>query len=118
MKPASASNGSRGSNAKPVNSICNSFLINLFLQQFLGRLPGREVCSSLLACAILRAEVKRIENIIVTEVSLKTRADDQAAIEQCLTEMQRLHEQMERDQEDIDRLRAETKAHLAELQAA
>jgi hypothetical protein len=31
--------------------------------------------------------------------------------------MQRLHEQMVRDQEDIDRLQAETKALLAALQA-
>jgi hypothetical protein len=35
-----------------------------------------------------------------------------------LAEMQRLHEQMAHDQEDIDRLRAETKALLAALQAA
>ena len=59
-----------------------------------------------------------MENTIATEVSLKTRADYQAAIEQCLAEMQRLHEQMERDQEDIDRLRAATQALLAALQAA
>jgi hypothetical protein len=59
-----------------------------------------------------------MENTIATEVSLKTRADYKAAIEQCLAEMQRLHEQMARDQEDIDRLRAETKALLAALQAA
>lgn len=55
---------------------------------------------------------------ITTEVSLKTPADYEAAIDQCLAEMQRLHEQMERDQEDIDRLRAETKALLAALKAA
>ena len=59
-----------------------------------------------------------MENTIATEVSLKTRADYRAAIEQCLTQMQHLHEQMERDQEDIDRLRAETKTLLAALQAA
>ena len=59
-----------------------------------------------------------MENTIETEVSLRTRADYKAAIEQCLTVMQRLHEQMERDQEDIDRLRAETKALLAALKAA
>ena len=59
-----------------------------------------------------------MENTIATEVSLKTRAGYKAAIEQCLTEMQRLHEQMERDQEDIDCLRVETKALLAALQAA
>lgn len=56
-----------------------------------------------------------MENTITTEVSLKTPPDYEAAIEQCLTEMQRLHEQMERDQEDIDRLRIETKTLLAEL---
>ena len=78
----------------------------------------REVCSGLLVYVILGAEVQSMENTIATEVSLKTRADYQAAIEQCLAEMQRLHEQMERDQEDIDRLRAETKALLAALQAA
>jgi hypothetical protein len=59
-----------------------------------------------------------MENTIATEVSLRTRADYKAAIEQCLTEMQRLHEHMERDQEDIDRLRAETRALLAALKAA
>ena len=51
-----------------------------------------------------------MKNTIATEVSLKTRADYKAAIEQCLAEMQRLHEQMARDQEDIDRLQVETKA--------
>ena len=56
-----------------------------------------------------------MENIIVTESSLKTPADYEAATERCLIEMQRLHEQMERDQEDIDQLRTETKALLAEL---
>ena len=64
------------------------------------------------------AEVQSMANTIATEVPLKTRADYKAAIEQCLTEMQRLHEQMARDQEDIDRLRAEIKALLAALQAA
>jgi hypothetical protein len=59
-----------------------------------------------------------MENTIATEVALETPADYEAAIEQCLAEMQRLHEQIVRDQEDIDRLRAETKALLAELKAA
>ena len=59
-----------------------------------------------------------MDNTIATEVSLKTPADYEAAIDQCLVEMQRLHEHMERDQEDIDRLRAETKAILAALKAA
>jgi hypothetical protein len=59
-----------------------------------------------------------MENTSATEVALETPADYEAAIEQCLAEMQRLHEQIVRDQEDIDRLRAETKALLAELKAA
>jgi len=59
-----------------------------------------------------------MENTMTTEVSLRTRNDYKAAIEQCLTETQRLHEQMERDQEDIDRLRTETKALLATLKDA
>ena len=54
----------------------------------------------------------------MTAVSSRTWADYQAAIMQCLTEMQRLHAQIERDQEDIDRLRTEYKALLAALQAA
>ncbi len=59
-----------------------------------------------------------MENTIATEVSLKTRADYKVPIEQCLTEKQRLHEPLVRDQEDSDRLRAETKALLAALQTA
>ena len=59
-----------------------------------------------------------MENTITTEIPLKTRADYNAAIEQCFIEMQHLHEQMERDQADIDQLRAETKAILDTLKAA
>jgi peptidoglycan hydrolase CwlO-like protein len=59
-----------------------------------------------------------MENIITTESSLKTQADYEAAIDQCLAEMQRLQDQIERDQEDIDQLRTETKALLTELRGA
>lgn len=59
-----------------------------------------------------------MENTSTTEVPLRTRADYIAAIEQCLIEMQHLHEQMERDQQDSDRLRVETRALLAALQTA
>jgi hypothetical protein len=59
-----------------------------------------------------------MKHTIATNVSLKTPADYEAAIEQCLAEMQHLHEQIERDQEDIDRLRVETKALLAALKVA
>src|SRR5262245_20000167 len=82
------------------------------------RLLGREVCSDLLAYVIVGAEVQSMENTITTAVFLKSRSDYKAAIERYLAEMQRLHEQMARDQQDIDRLRAAAKALVAELQAA
>jgi hypothetical protein len=66
----------------------------------------------------VHAQVESMKNTIATEVSRKTRADNQAAIEQCLTERPRLYEQIARDQEDIDHLRAETKALLAASRAA
>ncbi len=72
-------------------------------------------CSGQLVCAVLKTDVYGMENTTTIEVSLKTPSDYKAAIEQCLAQMQHLHEQMERDQEDIDRLRTETKALLAEL---
>ena len=46
--------------------------------------------------------VQSMENTMTTAVSLKPRANYKATIEQCLAEMQRLHEHMVRDQEDID----------------
>jgi hypothetical protein len=49
---------------------------------------------------------------------LKTPSDYEAAMEQCLTRMQQLREQMNKDQTDIDRLKAETRAILAQLKAA
>ena len=76
------------------------------------------MCQNLSETDFVGAEVESMENTIATDVSLKMRADYEAAIEQCLAEMRRLHEQMARDQEDIDRLRVETTALLAALQAA
>ena len=49
---------------------------------------------------------------------LKTAADYEAAIEGCLTQMRQLRERMDRDQAEIDRLKAETRALLAQLRAA
>ena len=69
-------------------------------------------------CVTRGVEVQTMENIITTESSLKTQADYEAAIDQCLAEMQRLQDQIERDQEDIDQLRTETKALLTELRGA
>jgi hypothetical protein len=50
-----------------------------------------------------------MEHTMTTAVFLKTRSDYKAAIEQYMAEMQRLHDQMARDQEDINRLRVEAR---------
>jgi peptidoglycan hydrolase CwlO-like protein len=44
--------------------------------------------------------------------------DVQAAIEKCVAEVQNIIDQMANDQTEIDRLKAETRAMLAELKAA
>jgi hypothetical protein len=44
-----------------------------------------------------------------------TAAEYEAAIDQCLERMHRLREQIDRDQAEIDRLRAQTQTKLAEL---
>ncbi|HZO88649.1 MAG TPA: hypothetical protein VFB38_09955 [Chthonomonadaceae bacterium] len=40
---------------------------------------------------------------------LKIAADYKAAIEECLVEMRRLHEQMDKDQAEIERLKVEAR---------
>ena len=49
---------------------------------------------------------------------LKSAADYEAAIEGCLAQMRQLRQRMDRDQAEIDRLKAETRALLDELRAA
>lgn len=44
-----------------------------------------------------------------------TEAEYQAAIERCLAEMKRLRVQIDEDQQEIDRLKTETRAIIAEL---
>ena len=44
-----------------------------------------------------------------------TESEFEKAIELCLTEMRRTREQMNNDQQDIDRLKTETQAIIAEL---
>jgi Tfp pilus assembly protein PilN len=44
-----------------------------------------------------------------------TNENDEAAIEQCWAELQRLRKQIDADQAEIDRLKAETQAMLASL---
>ena len=48
-------------------------------------------------------------------LSPQTEAEYEMAIEHYLDEMKRIREQMNEDQDDIDRLKAETQAILAEL---
>lgn len=45
-------------------------------------------------------------------------ADIEEAIQQCVAEMERATEQMTRDQGDIEKLKAETRAILAALRVA
>ena len=48
----------------------------------------------------------------------KSEAEMKAAIKQLLVEVERNRKKMQRDQEDIDRLKARTSAMLAQLEAA
>ncbi|HZT44462.1 MAG TPA: hypothetical protein VFA07_20020 [Chthonomonadaceae bacterium] len=48
----------------------------------------------------------------------QTEAELIQAIDQCLEQMEHLRHRMEQDQEEIDRLKAETRAILAQLKAA
>lgn len=48
----------------------------------------------------------------------KDDAELEAAIEQIFVEIEREHEQMKKDQEEIDRLKVRTRAILAQLKAA
>jgi len=50
--------------------------------------------------------------------ALQTAADFEAATDQCLAQIARLREQMDRDQAKIDRLKAETRTILVQLKAA
>ncbi len=50
--------------------------------------------------------------------SSENEAEIKAAIQQFLAEIERNHEKMQRDQEDIDRLKARTRAMLAQLETA
>ena len=51
----------------------------------------------------------------LNQASPKTELEYENAIELCLTEMRRTREQINNDQQDIDRLKAETQAIIAEL---
>lgn len=56
-----------------------------------------------------------MQNTAVTLPEPRTEAEYQAAIDQMLTEMERLNRQMESDRKEIDRLKSETRALLVGL---
>jgi hypothetical protein len=59
-----------------------------------------------------------MEETAHTQQELEAAAAYEAAVTQYLTEMQHLNEQMQKDQAEIDRLKAETREMLARLKAA
>lgn len=59
-----------------------------------------------------------MDETALPQPALQTAADYEAAIEQCLAQMKRVQDQIDKDQADIDRLKAETRAMLARLKAA
>jgi hypothetical protein len=59
-----------------------------------------------------------METTAKTEPALEEPTDAQAVIQKYIEAMERMREQMARDQADIDALKASTRAMLAELKAA
>ena len=59
-----------------------------------------------------------MEKTIKIEVPADEAAQIQTAIQECIAEMQRANERMKKDQAEIERLNAKTRAMLAELEAA
>ena len=59
-----------------------------------------------------------MEKTIKFEVPVDEAVQVQAAMQECIAEMQRANERMKKDQAEIERLKAKTRAMLAELEAA
>ena len=53
---------------------------------------------------------------VSSQPTLKSAAEYEAAVEECLSEIRRLNEQMEKDRGEIDKLKAETDALKVENQ--
>jgi type II secretory pathway component PulM len=62
-------------------------------------------------------EVRRMNEKVLSQPTLETDADYEAAIEQYLAEMRRLNEQMNNDRSDIERLKAETETLKTQTRA-
>ncbi|MEK6323378.1 MAG: hypothetical protein AABN33_17195 [Acidobacteriota bacterium] len=58
-----------------------------------------------------------MDNPITLEPDTES-AEIKAAVHECIEEIDRVREQMERDQDEIDELKAETREILARLKAA
>jgi hypothetical protein len=68
--------------------------------------------------AKLKPEAIAMSKILTSDLETGDAGKSQAAIEQIFVEIERDHEQMQRDQQEIDRLKARTRALLAQLEAA
>ena len=58
------------------------------------------------------------ENAIINQIEAEPPAEVKAVLEEFLTEMHRFNEKAKRDWEEIERLKAETRANLARLREA
>jgi hypothetical protein len=64
---------------------------------------------------MMKAEVSSMEDAATPQPALRTRADYEAATQRCLEEIDRLHEQIAGDLNEMGRLKAETRAILARI---
>jgi ABC-type Zn uptake system ZnuABC Zn-binding protein ZnuA len=63
-------------------------------------------------------EVTFMDEKALPQAAPKTSAEYEAAIDQCLKEMERLQQQIKSDEAEIHRLKLETRAVLAKIRAA
>jgi ABC-type Zn uptake system ZnuABC Zn-binding protein ZnuA len=59
-----------------------------------------------------------VDEKTLSQAAPQTSAEYEAAIDQCLAEMERLQQQIRNDEAEIGRLKAETRALLAKMKAA
>ncbi len=59
-----------------------------------------------------------MDKALTLELTAETAAELEEIVKELIAEMQRAGEKMKRDKEEIDRLKAETRAILKQLQAA
>lgn len=59
-----------------------------------------------------------MDKVLTLELTAETAAEFEEIIKELIVEMQRAGEKMKRDKEEIDRLKVETRAMIAQLKAA